>query len=183
MYSSDIHGRYLGSSAIFLSDSLLRLETGSKLEEEKEYGIKGFTVNAQYVKSRSNASGRKMVLIFDQAKGFNNLLTNVHFLRENKYLLGSGHGYWIETMPEKKFKFKNVQEIYDTDEEFRKGFDDYVHSIYDEFLTASNDDEEEESADLELVDCIDEEKSIYKGNDGNSYYYDTTTGTCSLVEN
>lgn len=169
-----------GSSAIFLSDTLLKLDTGSKLEEEKDYGIKGFTVNAQYIKSRSNTSGRKMTLIFDQAKGFNNLLTNIHFLRENKYLLGSGHGYWIETMPEKKFKFKNVEEMYNTDEEFKKGLDDYVKLIYTEFLSSKDDEETEEE--FALVDCIDEEKSIYKGNDGKNYYYDESTGECKEVE-
>ena len=166
-----------GSSAIFLSDTLLKLETGSKLEEDKDYGIKGFTVNAHYVKSRSNAAGRKMTLVFDQENGFDNLLTNVHYLRENKLLLGSGHGYFIETMPDKKFKLKNVKEMYETDEEFRQGFDEYIMTLYSEFLSSKAEDEEEA---FTLVECVDNAKNLWKGNDGLIYFYNEETGECEL---
>lgn len=168
-----------GSSAIFLSDSLLKLDPGSKLEEDKDFGIKGFTVTAQYIKSRSNASGRKMTLIFDQEKGFDNLLTNIQYLKDNKLLLGSGHGYYIETMPDKKFKMKNVREIYASDADFRKGFDEYIVSLYTEFLSAVNEEEEEA---FMLVECVDEAKNIWLGNDGKKYVYNVDTEECTEVE-
>lgn len=170
-----------GSSAIFLSDSLLRLETGTKLEEDKEYGIKGFTVKSQYVKSRSNAAGRVMTLVFDQENGFDNVLTNVQYLRENKLLLGSGHGYFIETMPDKKFKLKNVRELYDNDQEFREGFDNYIHELYSEFLSSKSSEAVEEESFM-LVECVDPVNNIWKGNDGLNYYYNEATEECILQE-
>ena len=170
-----------GTSSIFLADSLIKLEPGSKLEEDKDFGIKGFTVKARYIKSRSNASGRDMTLVFDQEKGFDNLLTNVQYLKEAKLLLGSGHGYYIEPAPTKKFKMKNVRELYANDAEFREIFDNYIHSIYEAFLTG---EDENQVADEEftLVECIDESKNIWKGNDGKNYIYNEETGDCVECE-
>lgn len=166
-----------GSSAIFLSDSLLKLDTGSKLDEEKDFGIKGFTVTAQYIKSRSSASGRKMTLVFNQETGFDNLLTNVQFLKEKGLLLGSGHGYYIETMQDKKFKLKTVSDIYHNDEDFKNRFDSYMISLYREFFT----DVVEEEEQFMLVECIDEKNSIWKGNDGKNYKYNVDTEECVEV--
>lgn len=167
--------RYLGTSSIFLADSLIKLEPGSKLEEDKDFGIKGFTVKAKYIKSRSNSSGREMTLVFDQEKGFDNLLTNVQYLKEAKLLQGSGHGYYIETAPTKKFKMKTVRELYATDKEFKEAFDSYIETLYTEFLTCGDEQVEEE---FTLVECIDEEKNIWKGNDGKNYIYHEETGDC-----
>lgn len=163
-----------GTSSVFLSDSLLKLDPGSKLEEDKDFGIKGFTTTAQYIKSRSNASGRKFKLIFDQDLGFDNLLTNIQFLKDEGLLKGSGHGYYIETMPDKKFKMKTVRETYAADEEFRKGFDEYIVKCYETFLTDVNEEEEP----FTLVECVDEAKNIWKGNDGKNYIYNEETGEC-----
>lgn len=165
-----------GSSAVFLADSLIKLDPGSKLEEDKDFGIKGFTVIAQFIKSRSNSSGRKFTLVFDQEKGFDNLLTNVQYLKEAKLLLGSGHGYYIETAPDKKFKMKNVRDLYASDEEFRTAFDAYIESIYTEFLTCGTEEKEEEE--FTLVECVDEAKNIWLGNDGKKYVYNEETGDC-----
>lgn len=168
-----------GSSAIFLSDSLLKLDPAGKLTEDKDFGIKGFYVNAQYIKSRSSASGRVMKLVFNQENGFDNLLTNIQFLKDEGYLKGSGHGYYVEPMPNKKFKLKTVSEMYKEDEEFRNGLDEYVKSLYREFFTDVNEEEEEA---FMLVECLDEANQIWKGNDGKSYKYDEASGDCILVE-
>lgn len=156
-----------GSSAVFLADSQIKLEGGPKLEPDKDYGIKGFKVIGTYLKSRSNVAGYKSVMIFDQEYGLDNLLSNVEFLKENKLLLGSGHGYFVETMPDKKFKLKTVKEMYNTDKEFREGFDDYINSIYEALLSQPG--KEPESGVFEIEDIEDEEKGILKGNDGFFY--------------
>lgn len=170
-----------GSSALFMADSLIKLDPGTKLDPEKDFGIKGFISNCQFIKSRSNSSGRKFNLVFDQEKGFDNLLTSIQYLKEAKLLLGSGHGYYIETMPDKKFKMKNVRELYDTDKEFRDGFDSYMKEVYYELLSGKFDGEIEEQFILEKL--VDEEQGIWKANDG-KYYIITNeeSGECEEVE-
>jgi hypothetical protein len=168
-----------GTSAIFLSDTLLKLDPGSKLDEEKDFGIKGFTVTASYIKSRSNASGRKFTLILDQDRGFDNLLTNIQFLKDNSLLSGSGHGYFVKSMPDKKFKMKNVREFYAQDAEFKAGLDAYMKELYTEML--SNPEEVEEEDAFMLTECLDEAKNIWMGNDGKKYIYHEETGDCEEI--
>lgn len=168
-----------GSSCYYLSDSNIKLEPGAKLDPSKDYGIKGFTVIGQYIKSRANAAGYQMTLIFDQENGLDNLLTNIQFLKENKLLLGSGHGYYIEPCPDKKFKLKNVRELYYGDDEFREIFDDYIDSIYTEFLSTKPLEEENE---LEFVNVIDEDLGIYEGNDGLFYRQDEDSNVIQVVK-
>lgn len=168
-----------GSSAVFLADSQIKLEKSSNLTEDKDYGIKGFKVDATYLKSRSNAAGYNCKLIFDQENGLDNLLTNVEFLRENKLILGSGHGYYIEGMEDKKFKLKTIREIYSNDEDFRNRFDEYMSNIYEQILSQAAKEVDEQA--LQIIDVEDEELGIYIGND-DKFYFLEEDGSYSEVE-
>lgn len=161
-----------GTSVVFLANNLLKLQAGAKLEEEKDFGIKGFKVTAQYLKSRSNESGRKFELIFSQSKGFDNFYTNFNYLKAEKYLRGSGLAYYFDFDPNTKFKQKNAKELYLSNSEWAKGFDELVEDAYYNFITTGIDNSSEEE--LELVECVDKKKKIWLGNDDNYYYKDGT---------
>lgn len=170
-----------GTSASFLADTLIKLDPGTKLEEDKDFGIKGFVTVCQFIKSRSSAAGRKINLVFEQETGFNNLLTNILFLKESKLLLGSGVGYYIETMPDKKFRMKNVEEKYKTDKDFREGLDAYIIEQYTKFASIEEEDPIEEE--FALVQLVDEVKEIWLANDGKYYkIIDELTGDCQEVQ-
>ena len=84
-------------------------------------------------------------------------------------------------MPDKKFKMKNVRELYDTDKEFRDGFDSYMKEVYYELLSGKFDGEIEEQFILEKL--VDEEQGIWKANDGKYYIItDEESGECEEVE-
>lgn len=176
-----------GSSVIFLADSLIKLQAGSKLEEDKDYGIKGFMVNGLFLKTRSNEAGRPFELVFNQKIGFDDFYTNFNYLKKEKYLKGNGRAYYFDFDPDTKFTQKNVKELYDTNEEWAKLFDEFVEETYINFITTkdiddeyeedydgSDYDEDDSDEDVELVKCINKKKDIWKGSDGNKYYGDGT---------
>ena len=175
-----------GSSAIFLADSLIKLQAGSKLEPDKDFGVKGFYVNGTYLKSRSNDSGIPFELIFNQKIGFDDFLTNFNYLKKEKLLKGNGRAYYFDFDENTKFTQKNVKELYETDEEWAEKFDEYVTSFYENFITSSDSDipyEEDEDIDeyeddeeeIELVKCISKINDVWLGSDGNKYYGDGTS--------
>lgn len=172
-----------GTSCIFLANNIIKITTSTKLEESEKYGIKGFMTILEYLKSRSNESGRKFEMVFSQSDGFDNLLTNLNLLNENKMLKGSPRAYYIDGCEDIKFTWKNFKEKYYENEELRKAFDHLVKDLMIDYIPKASDlinndeeDSEEESydEDVELIECIDEDLNIWKGSDG--LYYDGETG-------
>lgn len=169
-----------GTAIIYMADSWIRLQASSKLEEDKNFGIKGFYVKARYCKSRSNESGRDFELVFVQKEGFSNFLTNFNYLKKLNLLKGNGKAYYFDFDPNIKFTQKKAIEIYETNKDWAKKFDDLVYDIYSEFITSSDEeiiddnDELEEDEEIELVECINEKKDIWLGSDNKKYYSDGT---------
>jgi len=161
-----------GSSCLYLSNNIIRVTTSTKLEEDSTYGVKGFMVVGEFIKSRSNEAGRKFEMIFEQSIGFNNVLTNLHNLKEMGYLKGSPRAYFFEALPDVKFTLKTFMEKYNENEELQEVMAELVDEAYSKLIpnTGINElDEDEES--IELIECVDEDNDIWKGSDGN--YYDS----------
>ena len=153
-----------GTSAIYMANVLLKLQPGSKLEEDKDFGIKGFYVVGNFLKSRTNEAGRKFELVYSQSEGFDNFLTNFYQMKQAKLLKGNGRAYYFDFAPDTKFTQKNVKQLYQTNEEWAKLFDEAVANLYYDFLNDNSSD------DVELLECIDEEQDIWLGSDGNHYF-------------
>lgn len=153
-----------GAAALYLADTLIKFKASTKLEEEKEFGVKGFTVQATLVKSRSNESGRTVDLIFEQKRGFNNLLTSFIKLKSLGLLRGNGRAYYYDFAPDVKFTQKTFTTKYHENEEFARLFDEASAEIFaNEFLY------EPELYSQSLTFEETDTKGILKGSDGNYY--------------
>ena len=168
----------MGSSCIYLANTLLKIVTSSKLTEDKEYGIKGFKCVGEMIKCRSNESGRTFDLVFSQSEGFDNILTNLSILKDAGYLKGSPRAYYFEGAEDVKFTLRQYKEKYYESEKLRKVVAELVRECYLDFIpnvTNRNgynpevDTEAESSDDIELVECVNEEQDIWRGSDGNFY--------------
>ncbi|QXN70305.1 putative UvsX-like recombinase [Bacillus phage vB_BspM_Internexus] len=168
-----------GTSCIYLANTLLKLVSSSKLEPDKEFGIKGFKVNGELIKSRSNSAGNKFEMVFDQEKGFDNVLTNYLLLKSNGVIGGAGRGFYLNTLPDVKFSQKTVKEKYETLPEFKAEFDRLVEEIMDEFLSGI--DLSEDNDNLTLEENI--EGNIWRASDGQYYKFDDETEEVELIEN
>lgn len=139
-----------GMTALYVTDTLLRVDTGKKLVPEKEFGIKGHIGKVTAVKSRSNAAGTPFdCFVFDQVRGFCNILTNFLFLKSKGYLKGSGRAYYWEGLEEVKFTQKNYRDTFEMNEELQSHVDDLLWEelpklLGDIDLNRSGDDEDED---------------------------------------
>ncbi|ALN97833.1 hypothetical protein Bp8pS_154 [Bacillus phage vB_BpuM-BpSp] len=126
-----------GGSAIYLANTLIKLVASSKLEKDKDFGIKGFKVNIEILKSRSNEAGSKVETIYSQEKGYQNTLTSFNLLKP--YLKGNGRAYYYEELPDVKFTQKNFEEKYNSIPELKEVFDKKVDEVLSEYLSGESD--------------------------------------------
>jgi RecA/RadA recombinase len=151
-----------GSTAVFNSDFMIRMEQSKKLETDKELFVKGFLASLILCKSRSNASGFNINLVFDQYIGIDNVLTNYLMLKENNRIKGGGRGFYLENLEDIKFTQKEVKEYYTTNKKFKKAFNELVKeelSLYIKSIQGKD-----AGTGLELLDNIIDSKNK-KNND------------------
>lgn len=161
-----------GTSSLYLSSNILKLTHHSKLEEEKDYGIKGFIVNGDLIKSRSNEAGRVFQMVYSQSEGYDNILTNLRELKNQDMIGGNGRAYYLKTLPDIKFTQKNFKEKYLTIPELKEAVDLQVAELYEKFIS-NRDLLNYEEPELELIECIDEESDVWLANDGKYYIKET----------
>ena len=116
----------MGKAAVYLANTLWKLRASSKLTEDKEFGIKGFLINADLVKSRSSAAGVSCVMVYDQVNGFDNVLTNYVFMKEAGLIGGAGQGFFIKGLDNVKFTQKNFKNKYLEMDGLRRHFDELL---------------------------------------------------------
>jgi RecA/RadA recombinase len=176
-----------GTSCVYLANTLLKLQASSKLEEDKDFGIKGFKAIGELIKSRSNEAGNKFTLVYSQSEGYHNLLTNFLMLKDLGFLKGNGRAYYYETAPNEKFTQKNFAEKYAENPVLKEAFDALVTEELEKFLSGVNttallglDGEVSGEEELTLVKHIRDD--IWLASDGKEYHFDEETEEIREVE-
>ncbi|WPH64203.1 UvsX-like recombinase [Staphylococcus phage vB_StaM_PB50] len=166
-----------GKAINYMANNMFKISPSQALDPEgssnqAKYGIKGFINTVEVIKSRSNAAGAKFNLIFEQKDGFNNTLSNLLYLQEQKLLKGNPRAYRIDGYDDVSFTLKTFQEKYEGNKDFQEYFDKYIRNIYkDKFLASIEHESSLDEEELELVECINSEEDIWLGSDGK--YYDS----------
>ena len=109
-----------GTIAKFMTDTLIKITPGTKLEADKLWGIKGFEAKVEICKSRHAPAGRAVNMIYDQTNGFRNDLSMLDYIKTCGALKGNGMAYYFDGHEEYKFKLSNFKEKFDTIPEFRQ---------------------------------------------------------------
>lgn len=123
-----------GTSIMYLANNIIRCTTSTKLDKDSAYGIKGFMVKGEFVKSRSNEAGVSFEMVFEQSTGFDNILTNLANFKELGLLKGSPRAYYLEGCPDIKFTLKTFKEKYNENEELRNEVQKLIKENYVNFI-------------------------------------------------
>ena len=157
----------MGKAITYLSNTLVKLEAGSKLDPKKEYHIKGFVVTGILVKSRSNTAGLKFSMVFEQDSGINNILTNFENLKDTKAVKS---GAWCKMKGyENSFRQYEVQDLYESDKEFKELFDGHVDTEYSKLLSTLDVNLAKDDLESSLT-LVDEDEGIYQSKEDDKYY-------------
>jgi len=113
-----------GQSLKFNAFVLLEMKAKGVLDPAK-YGFDGILVSVTSVKNKLMPPNMTVTLIGNFLTGFSNIRTNFHFLVENKRLKASAWNY-LESYPEKKFRTKDLETLYNEDPIFKEKYDEAV---------------------------------------------------------
>lgn len=136
-----------GNTPLYLANVMVKVDPGSKLTDDKEYGINGFMTNLHIIKSRTNRAGQVLELVFDQERGIDNIYTTYHHLKKEGYIGGTGRGYFLKNCPDIKFTQKELRKKLKEHPEMRKAFarlakESLVGYVNKEYDPANVDDED-----------------------------------------
>jgi RecA/RadA recombinase len=128
-----------GNSLKFNAFHLLDAKVKATLKPET-YGFDGVCCEIKCIKNKLFPPNIPVELIGNFVTGFSNFWTNYNFLTNNKRLVTGAWNY-LSADPTKKFRTKDAKITYESDEGFRKLFDEVVkEAIQTEILDKNNPD-------------------------------------------
>lgn len=123
-----------GKAALYLANNMIRVDDGKVLTEKDGLGIYGKIVDFTFIKSRTNASGRSVPMVFTYDRGFDNILSLFVFLKANEAIEQKGAYCTLKGYPDMKFTQKGFIEKLDTDPEFVKAFSEVARTELETLL-------------------------------------------------
>lgn len=98
-----------GETAIYLANNFLRFDDGIKLKSDKDFGISGIYVDIEFIKTRTNAPGKRVKMVLNYDIGFDPELSLFMMLSENGLINGSGVGMYLGDRTDIKFSKKTFK--------------------------------------------------------------------------
>lgn len=110
-----------GKAALYLANNLIRVDDGAKLKETDGLGINGKIVDFEIIKSRTNAAGRSVPMVFDFTSGFDDILSLFMFLKSTGAII-TGATCYLRGHEDMKFRQRDFKNKLFNDPEFAKAF-------------------------------------------------------------
>jgi len=118
-----------GNVLKFNAFTLLEMKAKGALDPEK-IGFEGIMTSVRTVKNKLFPPNVEIELVGSFVTGFNNFRTNYNFLVKNKRLQ-SGAWNYLKSYPDKKFRTKDAENLYNEDAKFKEEWDKAVKEAID----------------------------------------------------
>ena len=124
LHDKDMPG---GQSLKFNAFHLLNIAIRSEISRDKghKYPFDGLLLRAKCAKNKLFAPNIEIELVSTYSGGVSNFWSNYNFLAKTKRLSAGAWNYLV-SLPNKKFRTKDAEHLYKTDEDFRSAFDEAV---------------------------------------------------------
>ena len=149
-----------GEKAIYLAANILRLDVIKNVGGQSSTslnlgeGVKGHVAIASWIKSKSNSKSNQCQLVYTNQAGYDPLLSNLYFAKENGDLIKSGNGFCVRDFEQYKFTLKNYAQVFGDHPELFSAFYDELRDKCSVLLVNP---EEARKADEKLLQEIREE--------------------------
>lgn len=125
-----------GRTHVNLAHVMLKFTAvGSEKYDKSEEGFDGFMNRVEIIKSRTNADGKTLNIIYDKETGHSPVRSTVNDLKELGLVTGNKNGYYFTTDPDKnKFTLASMEEDFNANPVLYKIMTDTARPIYEEDL-------------------------------------------------
>ncbi len=125
-----------GKALPFYSFTYARLGYLSQLKSEV-YGFSGVEVELNFLKSKGSEANVKVSMVFIPNKGYSNFWSNLFWMRANGMIKSAAY-YRFEsdfvTTYTNTWRLKESENLYNTDENFKKNFDHCIHKMKESLI-------------------------------------------------
>lgn len=122
-----------GKAALYLANNMIRVDDGAKLKETDGLGINGKIVDFEIIKSRTNAAGRSVPMVFDFSTGFDDILSLFMFLKSTGAII-TGATCYLRGHEDMKFRQRDFKNKLFNDPEFAKAFNEVARAELETLL-------------------------------------------------
>lgn len=141
-----------GKAALYLANNMIRVDDGSVLKESEGLGVYGKIVDFSFIKSRTNASGKSVPMVFTFDHGFDEILSIFIYLKSTGAIELHGSTCTLRGYDDIKFTQKNFREKLVSDEKFAQAFAIVAKSELEKLL--SNPEEVKYKMDIKQQNII-----------------------------
>lgn len=122
-----------GKAVLYLANSLIRVDDGAKLKASEGIGIDGKIVDFEIIKSRTNAAGRSVPMVFDPNVGFDDIWSLFMFLKSTGGIV-TGSTCYLRGHEDMKFRQREFKEKLFSDPEFAAAFNEVAKQDLEDLL-------------------------------------------------
>lgn len=127
-----------GKAALYLANNMIRIDDGTKLKASEGIGIDGKIVIFEIIKSRTNAAGRSVPMVFSPDTGFDDIWSLYMFLKSTGAII-TGTNSYLRGYENMKFKQKDFKDKLFSDPEFAKAFNELARVELETLLMSPQD--------------------------------------------
>lgn len=126
-----------GNAPIYFANTLIKhIAVGTTKANFEDDGYAGFKVNAEIIKSRTNISGVKVPMVYDQNTGFSKERSLLAFAQELDLVNGSRkNARYLGDRDDVKFDEKRIVDEYRNRAEVREVFDEVLYPRLEKLLS------------------------------------------------
>ena len=143
-----------GKAALYVANNMIRVDDGTKLKASDGLGVDGKIVDFEILKSRTNAAGRSVPMVFTFSYGFDDILSIFMFLKSTGAII-TGSTCYLRGYENMKFRQREFKEKLFSDPEFATAFNEVAKQELETLLQdASKFDEKSLQSHQNIINSI-----------------------------
>jgi len=132
-----------GTSPMYYANTLVKFVSAGKFNTE-DNGFDGFLIRAEFLKSRTNKAGQSCHMIYNQATGFDPILTLAQYADDLGLIEGRNPYRYFKGFEDAKFDFRKFRKDFNDKEPVREALLKSVEPYLDEMLSYVNQEEKDD---------------------------------------
>lgn len=143
-----------GKAALYLANNMIRVDDGAKLKASDGLGVDGKIVDFDIIKSRTNAAGRSVPMVFTFSHGFDDILSLFMFMKSTGAII-TGSTCYIRGHEDMKFRQREFKQKLFSDAEFANVFNQVAREELETLLQdTQNLDNDSYASHQNIIDSI-----------------------------
>lgn len=120
--------------------------------DSEKFGFSGVVSEIKFIKNKLYIPHIKVPIVLDYMKGYSDFWTKMMLVKQAKVIKGSGIGMYLPNLTTKKFRYREMENLYNTDPEWRVAFDEIYTQCKEVILAQPEAEEIKNGLDADMLE-------------------------------